>query len=123
MQNNNNNNNNNNVANINVGNNNNAGNNENIIMFNPSPGRRSVKLRKRLPDKICDPMTPIQLEFAKIAYESIRFFIKYKSHQSNFNSNLYYDTFIKPKFKNDQLAQVLLKTIVDGTLKFDSSSL
>ena len=89
----------------------------NMIMFTPSPGRRSLfRMKRKSIEATCDPTALNQLQYAKIVYEGVRFFVKYKNNP-NFDADQYYKLQVKPKFENDVLSQMLLKRIISGTLK------
>ena len=94
----------------------NAGNNMNMIMFTPSPGRRSLFNRKRRSNvATCDPGDLKQLEYAKVVYEGIRFFVK-SQNNPNFDPVKYFKS-LTTTFADDQIALTLLKHIIFGSLK------
>ena len=89
----------------------------NMIMFTPSPGRRSLFTRKRRSNvATCDPGDLKQLEYAKVVYEGIRFFVK-SQNDPNLDPVKYFKT-LQTIFEHDQLALTLLKHIIFGSLKF-----
>ena len=88
----------------------------NMIMFTPSPGRRSLFNRKRRSNvATCDPGDLKQLEYAKVVYEGIRFFVKFQNNP-NLDPVKYFKS-LTTIFADDPIAFTLLKHIIFGSLK------
>ena len=74
-----------------------------MIMFTPSPGRRSLFNRKRRSNvATCDPGDLKQLEYAKVVYEGIRFFVKFQNNP-NLDPVKYFKS-LTTTFADDQIA-------------------